>query len=72
MIEIPTTTKQAKARKLPTLRARYALALVELGAERVLTANDQKRLLAGRLVTMTDAGALAVTVAGYKLLHGVD
>jgi hypothetical protein len=68
-MELPKNTKRTTSKKLPTLRARYALALVDAGHEEVITLHDQKRLLACRLVTMTADGALVLTVAGCSTLH---
>ena len=68
-MELPIETKRTKSKALPSLRARYALALIDAGHETVITLHDQKRLLALRLVTMDADGSLALSVSGCKKLH---
>lgn len=66
---LPLNTKTTNGARLPKLRARYALALIQTGCESVVTRDDQKRLLASRLVRMSPDGTLTPTVRGVALLN---
>jgi hypothetical protein len=69
-VEIKSNSQPTKTSKIPTLRAKYALALIQSGNETVVTFHDQKRLLSARYATLDKSGNMQVTVKGLGFLNG--